>query len=36
MKDLIARFASQTYQLSSIPNEFNAKDKTYFTVTIQA
>ena len=32
MKDLIRTICqSQTYQLSSIPNEFNAKDKTYFS-----
>ena len=32
MKNLIRTICrSQTYQLSSIPNEFNAKDKTYFS-----
>lgn len=32
MKDLIRTICqSQSYQLSSIPNEFNAKDKTYFS-----
>ena len=32
MKDLIRTICqSKTYQLSSIPNEFNAKDKTYFS-----
>ena len=32
MKDLIRTICqSQAYQLSSIPNEFNAKDKTYFS-----
>ncbi len=32
MKNLIRTICqSKTYQLSSIPNEFNAKDKTYFS-----
>jgi len=32
MKDLIRTICqSKTYQLSSIPNEFNSKDKTYFS-----
>ena len=32
MKDLIRTICqSRAYQLSSIPNEFNAKDKTYFS-----
>ncbi len=32
MKDLIRTICqSRTYQLSSIPNEYNAKDKTYFS-----
>jgi len=32
MKDIIKTICqSKTYQLSSIPNDFNAKDKTYFS-----